>query len=120
MLTASVLACVGCIKISSTTTTEEISLSGPSLDGDGKVLDLNLPLAVMRQTPCKVTLQDSAGKQLFQQTVPAGKSLFTIAAERGSLLIKRTSPSQQNSILAHKFGRKPAAKGGGVMQIPAR
>jgi hypothetical protein len=39
LLTAGVVACVGCIKISSTTTNEEISLSGPSLDGDGKVLD---------------------------------------------------------------------------------
>ena len=90
MLAAGVFMCAGCIKTSSTIT-EEISLAEPSMGGDGKVLDPNLCLTVMRPTPCRVTLRDSAGRQLFAQTVPGGKSVFTIAVERGSLLIKRAS-----------------------------
>ena len=89
MLAASAVVCVGCAVRTTTTITEEISLAGPTLDGKGKVLDPDLRLTVMHSAPCKVTLHDSADRQLFSLTVPAGKSIFTIAVERGNLLIKR-------------------------------
>jgi hypothetical protein len=91
MLAAGMVACIGCMVRTTTTTTEEISLAGPTMGVDGKVLDPTLRLTVMYRTPCKATLHDSAGRQLFVWTVPAGKSFFTIAIERGNLRIKQAS-----------------------------
>jgi hypothetical protein len=91
ILVATLALLAGCFVRSTTTITEEISLAGPSLGGDGKVLDPTLRLTVMRRAPCRVTLRDSAGQKLFAWTVPAGNAHFTIAVERGNLRIKQAS-----------------------------
>lgn len=85
------VACIGCSVTTTSTVTEEISLCGPSLDGHGKVLDPSLRLTVMRSTPCRVVLHDSKGKQLYAWNVAPVKSVFTIAVERGNLVIKQAS-----------------------------
>ena len=91
MLAAALVACAGCIIRLPPTTTEEISLAGPTMGGDGKVLDPSLRLTVMRSRPSRVILRDSTGRQLCTQSVPGGKSVFTIVFERGNLRIKRSS-----------------------------
>ena len=88
MSALSVLPCTGCYR--SSTTTLECGVSGPTLDGNGKVLDPNLYLTYTYSEPGKVTLRDNGGHELLSRVLPA-PSRFKIGIEGKNLVISAAS-----------------------------
>jgi hypothetical protein len=80
--------CIGCY-VSSTTSTEEIGIAGPSRSGDK--IDPNLYFRCVLREPCKVTLWDNVEHELYSQTMPAGTSSLKIGIEDGNLVLKSDS-----------------------------
>lgn len=88
LLALSALSCAGCYRCS--TTQEECGISGPCLDGNGKVLDPNLYLTYTYSKPGKVILRDNAGHELFSRLLHA-PSNFKIGIEGRNLVINAKS-----------------------------
>jgi hypothetical protein len=82
--------CIGCYVSSTTSTsTEEIGIAGPSRSGDQ--IDPNLYLRCILGESYKVTFWDNAEHELYSQTMPAGTSSFKIGIEDGNLVLKSNS-----------------------------
>ena len=92
----------------------ECGVSGPSLDGNGKVLDPNLYLTYTYSEPGKVTLRDNGGHELLSRVLPApsrfkigieGKNLV-ISAASGENLLRFRSPLRQRRRFGLSQGHK--------------
>jgi hypothetical protein len=68
----------------------ECGISGPTLDGNGKVLDPNLYLTYTYSKPGKVILWDNAGHELFSRLLTA-PSQFKIGIEGKNLVVNAES-----------------------------